>query len=489
MASLLAHRSSSPLFAQIGLPVVLAASGMSFWVAGAARPAMAVLVGLALLLTQRAGQHASPLVASWIALRRGMLTGHTTGVLMVEIDNFEDPGAPQTVRPQVHLSVYRRLHAALLHDEHVFSQHPGRFAIVLSATRDLGLEQAVQLCRQLQNAAEAPVITMQGRSFPTVSVGLCLSSRIAHPTGGKLLSGARAALDEARQRAPAAIRSYSDLMQSRIDARSRMTLQLSQAFDSNEIRPYFQPQICTQTGALTGFEALARWEHPQRGLIPPAEFMPALEGAGLLSRLGAHMVTQSLNTLAHWDRRGIKIPRIGVNFSTDELRDPSLVEKVAFELDRHGLEAHRLAVEVLETVVADCSGDVICTNLAGLAKLGCCIDLDDFGTGHASITNVRRFSIQRIKIDRSFVSGIDHNTEQQNMVSAILTMAERLGLETLAEGVETEAERHSLDALGCGHLQGFAIARPMSSEDCEEWLTQRAARMDSRVAELPRRAV
>jgi EAL domain-containing protein (putative c-di-GMP-specific phosphodiesterase class I) len=146
------------------------------------------------------------------------------------------------------------------------------------------------------------------------------------------------------------------------------------------------------------------------------------------------------------------------------------VDRIGWELDRFELTPDRLVVEVLETVVATKAEDVVIRNLAGLARLGCCLDLDDFGTGHASITNIRRFSIERIKIDRSFVTRIDEDLEQQKMVGAILTMADRLGLDTLAEGVETAAEQAMLARLGCGHVQGFGIARPMPMRETVAWI-------------------
>ena len=184
-----------------------------------------------------------------------------------------------------------------------------------------------------------------------------------------------------------------------------------------------------------------------------------------MARLGERMIQDALEALRAWEAQGVRVPRVGVNFSNAELCDPRLVDRVAWELDRYELTPDRLVVEVLETVVAGRSEDVVVRNLAGLARLGCCLDLDDFGTGHASITSIRRFSIERIKIDRSFVTRIDEDPEQQRMVSAILTMAERLGLDTLAEGVETEAEQAMLARLGCGHVQGFGIARPMPLRD------------------------
>jgi EAL domain-containing protein (putative c-di-GMP-specific phosphodiesterase class I) len=222
-------------------------------------------------------------------------------------------------------------------------------------------------------------------------------------------------------------------------------------------------------GSLSGFEALTRWHHPERGILSPATFLPALEQAGLMPLLGDTMIKQAVQALTFWDKSDLVVPRIGVNFSSNELRNPRLVDRIARHLEISNISPERLVIEVLETVIASESDDDIICNLAALADLGCGIDLDDFGTGYASITNIKRFSVGRIKIDRSFVAGIDSDLEQQNMVSAILNMAERLDVDTLAEGVETHAEYDALRLLGCEAAQGFQIARPMPIQETVDW--------------------
>jgi len=181
--------------------------------------------------------------------------------------------------------------------------------------------------------------------------------------------------------------------------------------------------------------------------------------------------------LVRWDRAGFSVPSVGVNFCAAELRNPRLVEKLQWELDRFDLRPERLSIEILETVVASTDNDMVVRNIAALARLGCGIDLDDFGTGHASITTIRRFDVRRLKIDRSFVMRVDEDREQQKMVAAILSLAERLGLETLAEGVETAGEHAMLAQLGCDHVQGFGIARPMPFEQTLDWISQHSARL------------
>lgn len=188
------------------------------------------------------------------------------------------------------------------------------------------------------------------------------------------------------------------------------------------------------------------------------------------------MLFNALTALSRWDKAGLGVPTVAVNFSAAELRNPRLAEKLKWELDRFGLDPRRLSVEILEDVVAETDNDVIVSNIANLARMGCGIDLDDFGTGHASITSIRRFAVRRIKIDRSFVTKVDEDREQQKMVSAILSMAERLGLASLAEGVETPGEHAMLSQLGCGDVQGFGIARPMPVDETMDWIERHRAR-------------
>ncbi|MBC7736015.1 MAG: EAL domain-containing protein, partial [Candidatus Saccharibacteria bacterium] len=197
---------------------------------------------------------------------------------------------------------------------------------------------------------------------------------------------------------------------------------------------------------------------------------------GLSSRLGEVMVYNALMALTRWDKAGFKIPTVAVNFSKSELRSPGLASKLKWELDRFDLPPERLTVEILETVVADGDNDVVVANIAAISQMGCGVDLDDFGTGHASITSIRRFAVRRIKIDRSFVTRVDEDREQQKVVSAILSMAEQLGMQTIAEGVETPEEHAILAQLGCRHVQGFSIARPMPVDETMDWISRQLAR-------------
>lgn len=352
-----------------------------------------------------------------------------------------------------------------------------RFAICLMPVRQLDLELCIQMAGRMQGAVEEPVALDSATLYVSCSVGFCLRGRAPGPDAAGWLDAAAAALSDAQQHGPSAIRAFTPQMQGRSQARADLRNEAAAALENGQIRPWYQPQISTDTGRVTGFEALARWQHPVQGIIAPDLFLPAVAEAGLTERLGQVMLYHALTALKAWDASGARVPCVGVNFGADELRNPGLGERIRWELDRFDLTPQRLSVEILETVVSDRPDDTITRNIAALARLGCRIDLDDFGTGHASIAAIRRFSVSRIKIDRSFVMKADRDPDQQRMVGAILTMAERLGLETLAEGVETVGEHALLAQLGCDHVQGFGIGRPMPFEQTLDWMAAHRAKL------------
>ena len=363
-----------------------------------------------------------------------------------------------------------------------------KFAVCLSPVQHLDLEVCVDLAGRLQGAVEEPVSVDGVTIYVSAAIGFCQLSRAPEPDPTSWREAAQLALDDAKLRGPTAIRAFSDKTHKVAMARLNLRESAGAALDSGQIQPWFQPQISTDTGRVTGFEALARWNHPERGLIAPNEFLPALEEVGLLDRLGEVILYHTLTALKAWDAAGIDVPKVGVNFSGVELNDPRLAERIQWELDRFDLGAERLAVEILETVVSSSPGDTVVRNVRALEGLGCRIDLDDFGTGNASIAAIQRFNVSCIKIDRSFVTKADRDPDQRRMIAAILTMAERLGIETVAEGVETVGEHALLSQLGCTHVQGFGIGRPMPFDKTPEWIAQHIAKLNTPQVVPPRKA-
>jgi EAL domain-containing protein (putative c-di-GMP-specific phosphodiesterase class I)/GGDEF domain-containing protein len=459
------------------LPLVALAAS---WVVGeVAFVTLATALPLAVLALGRgpnpevAGAVSEQVIARLDAtLSETRVRGGSTGCFVIQFDDAAHlcDRLGRSRQSEILSACVARLRGALRPGDLLYTLEDGSLVVVLATSPRLDLEIMVRIAARLQLVAQQPVTLATGSVQVTCSIGFCFSMQMAQPSGRALLDAAQIAGDEAALCRPGAIRAYSsELALARAD-RDCLRASFADAVDRGEIRAWFQPQVSTDSGEVTGIEALVRWMHPDRGCMPPAAFLPAIEGSNLMELLGQTMLTQSLAALAEFDRKGFRIPTVAVNFSQQELRDPHLPERLCWTLDRFGLTPSRLTVEVLESVVAGDGDDILASNIGRIAAMGCSVDLDDFGTGHASITAIRRFALNRLKIDRSFVQNVDQSRDQQNLITAILSLAERLGLETLAEGVETPGEHALLAQLGCGHVQGYVVAKPMPVEDLVTWL-------------------
>lgn len=415
------------------------------------------------------------------ALDRAVAANLATACMVIEVDGLDEisrQADDMTVDKLRELTLVR-LRKTLRRDDEAVRFGENRFLVLMAPSLRLDLEAILQLAGRLQNAVEEPTPIDETMRYLSASIGFCGSPRLrAEATGKQLLEAALTALDEATSKGPSAIRAWSETMLQAQKEQKTLRNEVDRALANGQIQPWFQPQVCTSTGAITGVEALARWIHPERGIVPPAQFLCVLEDAGRMEHLGEVILQHALTALRSWDQAGLDIPRVSVNFSDPELSDPRLVERIQWELDRFGLTPERLGIEVLETVIAGSPEGIVARNIIELGRIGCLIDLDDFGTGHASITSLRRFKVHRLKIDRSFVTRVDRDEDQHRMLAAVLGMADRLGLETVAEGVESVGEHALLSQLGCHHVQGFGIARPMPADKLIGW----AEEHDKRIA-------
>ncbi|MFQ5439204.1 MAG: putative bifunctional diguanylate cyclase/phosphodiesterase [Paracoccaceae bacterium] len=400
--------------------------------------------------------------------------GCETAVLHVDIDNFrrvnERYGMASGDRMLQEIS--DRIEGCVRRRDLVARIDRDDFVVLLHPFHKMDIAVVLAIADRISEAMKHPFSVDRTTCNVTCSIGICLSRRAPRREADSMLESAGIALELARREGPGQTRSFSPKMAKRVREVRSLSAGLEAALDNGQIRPWFQPQICTDTGKIAGFEALARWEHPENGVVLPDVFLNVVENAGQSERLGEVVLYHALTALRAWDRAGLRIPSVGVNFSSTELQNPKLVEKIKWEVDRFDINPARISIEVLENVVSEHEDDVISRNIRGLSAQGFGIDLDDFGVGHAAIANIRRFAVNRIKIDRSFVTRIDTDSEQQVIASAILRMAESLGLETLAEGVETVGEYSLLAQLGCRYIQGFGVARPMPFEATIPWLAK-----------------
>lgn len=351
------------------------------------------------------------------------------------------------------------------------------FGVLLHPVPRADLEITLSIIDRLQAAIAEP-LSMDGVSvYVNSAIGLCLQERSPALNGAAFVAAAECAMRAARRSEEGGVRAFTPEMQQQTEVEHQLAGQVLGALDSGDIRPWFQPQVSTDDGKISGFEALARWHHPDLGLLSPAQFLPAVAAGHAFVQLGETILLHSLKALQSWDRAGICVPNISINLSLDELRDPRLADRIIWQVDRFDLRNNRLCIEILETVTLKSDDDAVMRNLRALRAAGFRMDLDDFGTGHASIAHIAQFGVNRIKIDRSFVTGIDHDPGQKRLVAAILSMADQLGVETLAEGVETPGEHSALAQLGCEHVQGYGISKPIPFEDTVGWITAHNAKI------------
>lgn len=397
--------------------------------------------------------------------------GRTVAAMAVKLDNFRDcvRDLDDDGKRRVLAGAADRIRSALRDGDRMARLDGARFVIALTDLRNADHAMLVRIAERMQKEITEPFGVDGIRVHLTLSVGFCLPSKLAATSGEAMVEAAEAALAAARSQGAGGIRGFDADMPKVPEGDKVAIEELSRAMEAGEIQPWFQPQISAGTGQIIGFEALARWDHPRRGLVLPADFLPLIEPAGLSRRLGEVVIYGAFSLLRKLDRAGFDIARVSVNFSHAELSAPDLADRIKWELDRFDLTPDRLAVEVLESALAKDTSAVE-HNLRALADLGCKIDLDDFGTGNTSIAGIRRFAIGRLKIDRSFVTRVDRDSEQASMVRAIQTMARQMELETIAEGVETAAEQATLCELGCDAVQGFVVGRPMAAEGVPAWI-------------------
>ena len=249
---------------------------------------------------------------------------------------------------------------------------------------------------------------------------------------------------------------------------------LREALDLGQLELHYQPKVNLVDGTVVGVEALVRWRHPERGLIPPDEFIPLAERTGLVHRITAFVVKAALDQVEEWWKQGVQIP-VAVNVSMRDLQETDLAGLVAAELDAHHLPPSALVLELTESVLAQDPGRAVAT-LRELADLGVLSSLDDFGTGYSSLLLLERLPVAEIKIDRSFVRRLDEAGADPAMVRSIIGFAHGLGLSVVAEGVETSLAWKVLRDMDCDVAQGYRVARPMPADQATQWLVERVVR-------------
>lgn len=322
-------------------------------------------------------------------------------------------------------------------------------------------------CRVL--AALAPPVNAGGRDIDVAaSLGLAL-----YPDDGNdsetLLCNADAAMYAAKAAGRNTFRFYNAAMNRRASQRLALESDLRRAVARNQLELFYQPQVRSADGTLAGVEALLRWHHPERGLVSPVEFIPLAEEAGIITELGEWALNQAARQIVAWRERGLAVPRVAVNLSPRQFHAADLAERLERILAEAGAPAHWIELEITESAAMQHPEGALKV-LQRLRERGIQVAMDDFGTGHSSLAMLRTLPLNVLKLDRSFVQHLPASETDAAVASAVVTLARRLGLSVVAEGVETEAQRQFLAASGCDLLQGFLFARPLPVTEFESWL-------------------
>jgi diguanylate cyclase (GGDEF)-like protein len=328
---------------------------------------------------------------------------------------------------------------------------------------------AARVARCIQRELAAPMQLGAGQVVATVSIGVALGTS-AHVRPEDVLRDADTALDRAKALGRARYEVFDQDMHAREAAQLALEMELREALAHDEFRVRYQPIVSVASGAVAGFEALARWQHPARGLLAPAEFIRAAEESGLILELDHWMLREACRQAREWRNAAWDLPfGVNVNLAGKGLSQRDLVERVTLTLQESRVDPRRICIEITEGVLLE-DVDAAGATLARLRGLDLSVSIDDFGTGRSCLSHLHRLPVDALKIDRSFVAGLGSRRESAEIVRTVIQLGHNLGLRVIAEGVETGSQWEVLRHLGCDYAQGFFYAPPVSAETAQRML-------------------
>ncbi len=392
-------------------------------------------------------------------------------VFFLDLDRFKlvNDSLGHLAGDRLLVEVGRRLKACLRAGDTVGRLGGDEFTILLDDMQDAG--DAVRMAERAQGKLALPFDLDGNEVFVSASVGIALSA-LDYSRPEEILRDANTAMHGAKSAGRAAYKVFDTTMHEHARARLGLETDLRHAGERGEYLLHYQPVVALDTGRLTGFEALVRWRHPERGLLPPAEFLGLAEETGLVIQLDRWVLREACRQTREWQKRfeGESPLCVSVNLSARHFNTPGLVEHVRRVLDESGIDAGCLKLEITESVLMS-DADAVTGALRRLKDLGVELQLDDFGTGYSSLSYLHRFPVDALKVDRSFVSRIGPGGANSEIARAIVTMAHSLGMGVVAEGVETEAQAAELRSLACEYGQGFLFSRALDGEGAESLLS------------------
>ena len=404
------------------------------------------------------------------ALRARRNRKRSFAVLFLDLDHFKyvNDSLGHLAGDLLLSDIVRRIQSCVRSNDTMARLGGDEFTILLDEIPDAS--EAVRLAERIQRALSEP-FTLNGEDvFATASIGIALGDA-ALDRPEDLLRDADTAMYRAKSLGRARHQVFDPEMHTRAVTRLQTETDLRKAVENDEFLVYYQPIVSLASGRLSGFEALVRWRHPQRGIVPPGEFIPLAEETGLIVAIGTGVLYEACRQMKEWHASfpDLAPPAISVNVSGRQFAPADLMERVEGILKETGLNPGALKLEITESVIME-NADSIIDTLGQLKTMGIRLSIDDFGTGYSSLSYLHRFPVDTLKIDRSFVKDMLDCGDHRAIVTTIVSLAHNLGISVIAEGTETREEVEVLRALGCEYAQGYYFAKPMDAKATERYI-------------------
>jgi diguanylate cyclase (GGDEF)-like protein/PAS domain S-box-containing protein len=403
-------------------------------------------------------------------------------VLFIDIDNFKDinDSLGHEAGDELIVELGKRIKASLRTGDTIGRQPAAaeggetvarmggdEFTVLLDDVRNP--EAAMRIAQRIREVLEEPFVLRGHKIHRSASMGVALTS--AEVSAEDLMRNADIAMYHAKNNGKSCCELFDSAMHAEVMTRLQLEADLRRALERQEFRLYYQPVVTLATGAVEGFEALVRWERPGCGLVPPAEFITVAEDTGLIVALGEWIMTEACHQAIRWKEQQAPgpSPYVSVNISGKQFSCPSFLDHIKGALENSGLLPHLLKLELTESVAMENAPRTV-QILRDIRRLGVRISIDDFGTGYSSLSYLRRFPINTLKIDKSFVLNMHENNEASAIVRTIVALARSLQMEVVAEGLETGEQLEQLKSIVCDAAQGYFFAKPMPASQSEEFL-------------------
>jgi len=417
------------------------------------------------------------------AIARAMRSGSGVATLILDMDRFKEINdmLGHEIGDKLLVEAARRIRASVRDQDTVARLGGDEFAVVLE-----GVSEAKEVLPVIERiiASLGEVTQIGGRELnSSISIGIAM-----YPENGndlsELLRAADLAMYQAKSSGRGRYQFFADAMQEEAQSRHALEWALRRAVERNEFELVYQPQLCLRTGTVIGVEALLRWMSPTRGLLTPYHFIAGLEEFGLINQVGEWVLQTACEQIRRWQAMRFAPMRIAVNVSAQQFEDPMLIDKIRSALKETRLPPELLELELTESCLMSDPAQASAL-LREIRDVGVRIAIDDFGTGYSSLTYLHEFPLSALKIDKNFVQSVESNDRGGPISKMIIGLGQNLGLEVIAEGVETEVQLEYMREHGCDVAQGYLYARPESPEDLTPWLQANQRASDTYVRSIP----